>query len=155
MNLAITQAESRGQIETAQILFREYAEWLGVDLRFQGFEEELACLPGKYAPPQGRLYLGVLGEDTVGCVALRPFVEGICEMKRLFIRESWRQRGAGKHLAEAVIAAAREIGYRSMVLDTLAHMSPAITLYRSLGFREIPAYYDNPIPGATYFELQL
>ena len=154
----IVQAESAEQIETARRLFREYAEWLGADLGFQGFSEELASLPGKYAPPRGRLLLALSGDlsgETIGCVALRPFADDACEMKRLYIREPWRRMGVGRGLAQAIIDAAREIGYARMVLDTLAHMTPAVTLYRSLGFQEIPAYYDNPIPGATYFELKL
>ena len=134
-------------------LFREYAASLGVDLGFQKFEEELASMPGDYAPPRGRLLLAYEGSAAIGCVALRPIDHAICEMKRLYVRA--RGRGIGRQLAERVIAEARTIGYRFMRLDTLPSMTAAAALYASLGFREIPAYRFNPVEGTRYFELEL
>ena len=137
-------------------LFRAYADWLDVDLCFQGFEQELADLPGAYAPPAGRLLLGKIGAEIVGCVALRPLEPGICEMKRLWVEPGVGGSGIGRRLAEAIIAAAQKIGYRRMRLDTIpARMPAAQHLYRSLGFREIPAYYHNPLSGVVMLELDL
>ena len=144
--------------DLAQIrrLFRSYADWLGVDLCFQGFEREVAELPGCYAPPSGRLLIARVGGDVVGCVGLRPLEPGICEMKRLWVEPGFGGRGIGRALAESIVAAAREIGYERMRLDTLPERMPAAQhLYRSLGFREIPPYYDNPLPGVTMLELAL
>ena len=127
-----------------------------VDLCFQGFERELAELPGAYAPPEGRLLIARVGGDVVGCVGLRPLEPGICEMKRLWVEPGFGGRGIGRALAESIVAAAREIGYERMRLDTLPERMPAAQhLYRSLGFREIPPYYDNPLPGVTMLELAL
>ncbi len=154
----LTPATTPAQIEAARRLIVEYEKWLGVDLCFQGFAEELAGLPGKYAPPRGRLLLAVESGQEAGCVALRPLQpleESVCEMKRLYVRPEFRGRRIGRTLAEAILEAAREIGYARMRLDTLESMTPAITLYQSLGFQEVPPYYANPIPGAKYFELDL
>lgn len=134
-------------------LFREYGASLSVDLGFQKFEEELASMPGDYAPPRGRLLLAYEGSAAIGCVALRPIDHAICEMKRLYVRA--RGRGIGRQLAERVIAEARTIGYRFMRLDTLPSMTAAAALYAALGFREIPAYRFNPVEGTKYFELEL
>jgi putative acetyltransferase len=144
--------------DLAQIrrLFRSYADWLGVDLCFQGFERELAELPGCYAPPSGRLPIARVGGDVVGCVGLRLLEPGVCEMKRLWVEPGFGGRGIGRALAESIVAAAREIGYERMRLDTIpARMPAAQHLYASLGFREIPPYYDNPLPGVTMLELAL
>jgi GNAT superfamily N-acetyltransferase len=143
------------ELDAVRRLFREYADWLGVDLCFQGFDEELATLPGRYAPPDGRLLLARDGAAAVGCIGLRRVDAATGEVKRLYVRPEARGRGLGGELARRVIAAAREIGYRRLVLDTLAPMAEARSLYGALGFREIPAYYANPLSGVIYMELRL
>jgi GNAT superfamily N-acetyltransferase len=143
-------------MDDVRTLFREYEAWLEHDLCFQGFEQELLGLPGRYAPPAGRLYLAEVSGLLAGCIALRACSPGVCEMKRLFVRDSARGLGLGRALAQRVIDDARAIGYRAMRLDTLPdRMAPANALYEALGFRDIPAYYDNPLPGVRYMELPL
>jgi ribosomal protein S18 acetylase RimI-like enzyme len=154
-NLNIDQATSAAQLANVRELFLEYASSLEISLCFQNFEEELAGLPGKYAPPGGRLLLAHNAGQAVGCVALRPLSATECEMKRLYVRPIARGQHLGHTLASAVIKAACSIGYRCMRLDTLASMKPAISLYRSVGFREIPAYYANPSESAVFMELPL
>jgi putative acetyltransferase len=149
------QASTAEEIEQARNLFREYEQSLDTDLCFQGFEGELAELPGAYAPPRGRLLLAREGEILAGCGALRPLSEETCEMKRLYVRDEFRGHGVGKLLAETLIAEARSIGYEAMRLDTLPSMTAAIPLYRALGFREIPPYTVNPVPGALFMEKKL
>jgi putative acetyltransferase len=150
------QVSSPEDIQNARALFEEYAARLQIDLCFQSFDKELAGLPGQYAPPDGRLLLAIEAEQIAGCVALRKIGEGTCEMKRLFLRSAFRGKGLGRKLAAAIIAEAHQIGYERMRLDTLpGRMDQAIALYRSLGFREIPAYYHNPVEGATFMELSL
>src|SRR5262249_35368976 len=140
----------------ARALFREYQRALGVDLGFQGFEEEVAGLPGDYAPPGGRLLVAHDGAVAAGCVALRRYRDAAtCEMKRLYVRPAFRAGGLGLDLAGRVIAEARAIGYRHMVLDTLPSMAGAQRLYQRLGFREIAPYRHNPIAGTKYLELDL
>ncbi len=152
---AIHQAGTPQDVAVARELFREYADWLQVDLCFQGFERELASLPGDYAPPRGRLLLAFHHERAVGCVALRPIDSATGELKRLYVRPEARGKRTGRRLVEQAIAAAKEIGYKRLVLDTLPQMSEAQVLYRSFGFVEIPAYYENPLPGVVYMELKL
>jgi GNAT superfamily N-acetyltransferase len=135
-------------------LFQEYAASLEFDLGFQGFELELAGLPGAYAPPPGALLVARAGGVPVGCVALHAFeAPAICEMKRLYVRPGHRGSGAGRRLVEAIVSAARERGYERMRLDTVPGMESAIVLYRSLGFRPIAPYRVNPVEGALYLEL--
>jgi putative acetyltransferase len=160
-------AHTPEHLDAVRRLFQEYADEIQVDLCFQGFAKELADLPGRYASPAGRLLLARCADQLVGCVGLRPFDEGprlqsgttlrpmVCEMKRLYVRPAFRGQGIGQALAVAVIAAARDIGYDLLRLDTLAHMTVAIGLYRSLGFIDAPPYRPNPLPGATYLELDL
>jgi len=151
----IADAANPGELDDARRLFREYADWLGVDLCFQGFDEELATLPGRYAPPDGRLLLARDSAAALGCIGLRRIDATAGEVKRLYVRPAARGHGLGGELARRVITAAREIGYRRLVLDTLEPMAEARSLYGSLGFREIPGYYANPLPGVIYMELRL
>jgi ribosomal protein S18 acetylase RimI-like enzyme len=153
--VTIAQAALGQDIERARELFREYEAALGIDLCFQGFERELAELPGAYAPPGGRLLLATAGAELVGCIALRPLGGDVCEMKRLYVRPAGRGTGLGRRLAEAVIGEARAIGHARMRLDTMPSMKEAIALYRALGFVEIAPYCVNPVPGALFMELTL
>ena len=137
--------------ELARALFREYADSLGVDLSFQGFEDELAALPGGY----DAVLVARIGGDAAGCVGVRPLEPGVCEMKRLYVRPFARGTGLGRALAEAAITRARELGYGRMRLDTLPSMGAAQELYRSLGFVEIAPYRHNPIAGSSFLELEL
>jgi len=156
----IRQAASAVEIAGARTLFEEYAASIGVDLCFQGFDAELAGLPGYYAPPQGRLLLAGRETSPLGCVALRPLpgsapADVAGEIKRLYVRPEARGTGLGAALARAVIAEARAIGYRELKLDTLEGMGDARRLYAKLGFRECDRYYDNPLPGVVYMSLEL
>jgi putative acetyltransferase len=154
--LRISPPSSSDEIDQARELFKEYAAGLGIDLCFQNFEKEVAQLPGDYAPPDGRLMLAFYHGDLAGCVALRKIDEGVCEMKRLFVREKFRGAGLGRQLTNNVIQNARNIGYERMRLDTLpGKMDKAIALYREIGFKEIEPYYNNPVPGAMFMELNL
>jgi ribosomal protein S18 acetylase RimI-like enzyme len=142
-------------VADARVLLLEYTESLGVDLSFQNFDEELSAFPESYLPPTGALLLCSRDGSLAGSVAMRGLDDDICEMKRLYVRPGFRSRGVGRELAVAVIGAARDAGYRSMRLDTLPGMDDAQRLYRLLGFNEIDAYYENPVPGTKYLELNL
>jgi putative acetyltransferase len=150
------QASTPEQIQQARELFLEYAASLNFSLCFQSFDDEVKNLPGTYAPPSGRLLLARYEGRAAGCVALRRLEEGICEMKRLYVRPAARGKSLGRMLVDRVIAEARQIGYQRMRLDTIeSSMQDAIALYRRKGFREIPPYRENPVPGALYLELVL
>ena len=152
----LVEAHSPEDIVRVRRLFRAYADWLAVDLCFQDFERELADLPGCYAPPAGRLLIARVGGEVAGCVGLRPLDPSVCEMKRLWVEPGFAGHGIGRALAEAVVATARTIGYERMRLDTIPDRMPAAQhLCASLGFREIPPYYDNPLPGVVMLELEL
>jgi GNAT superfamily N-acetyltransferase len=151
----LIHVESEPGLTEIRNLFREYQRYLGFDLCFQGFERELAQLPGEYAAPDGRLILCEFEGAPAGCIALKPIGTAVCEMKRLFVRSDFRGHGLGRRLSMYVIEEARRIGYEVMKLDTVPALTQALSLYRSLGFREIPAYYANPIPGAIYMQLDL
>jgi putative acetyltransferase len=154
-DMAIEILDGYSRLCDVRALFREYASSLGVDLCFQHFEEELTNLPGHYARPDGRMYLACVDGSSAGCIALRRLDEGRCEMKRLYVRPLYRTLGLGKALAERVIADARMLGFREMLLDTLTQMAGAQALYEKLGFCDIPPYYANPLPGARYMGLKL
>jgi putative acetyltransferase len=154
--ITTTQAESAAHIAAIRELFLEYANSLGFSLCFQSFDQELAALPGDYAPPDGRLLLATSSGQPAGCVALHKLAPEICEMKRLYVRPQFRGKGLGRELAEKIIAEARDVGYKRLRLDTVEPvMKTAVAVYRQLGFCEIPPYRPNPIAGALYMELQL
>jgi putative acetyltransferase len=151
----IAAATTPHDVAAARGLFLEYAQSLDFALCFQDFDAELAALPGAYAPPRGALLLAWDGTSAAGCVALRPLEPGICEMKRLYVRPTVRGTGTGRMLAEAILGQGRALGYRCMRLDTVPTMKAALSLYRALGFRPIPAYCANPVPGAVWMEVAL
>jgi ribosomal protein S18 acetylase RimI-like enzyme len=153
--VSVREATTSKDFALAADLFREYARWLPFALDFQDFEEELSAFPSHYARPDGCILVCHVDGELAGCVALRPLSEGVCEMKRLYVRPEARGRGAGRALAEAILVRAREIGYDRMRLDTMRSMEEANALYRSLGFREIDPYYENPFSDACFFEIRL
>ena len=153
---SIRPAETEVDLAAARALFREYAEGLDFPLDFQDFEAEMAALPGPYARPDGRILLAEHEGNTIGVVALKPLDDdGACEMKRLYVRPAHRGNGVGRALGEAVLDAARDLGYDVMRLDTVASMTTARALYRSLGFEERPPYYHNPLDDVVYMERRL
>jgi putative acetyltransferase len=158
--LRIVPALTDPALSHTRNLFREYGLTPGVAPCLEDFEREIASLPGSYAPPGGKLLLAMQesaanSEEAIGCIALRGLRPGVCEMKRLYVRPAFRGSGAGRELIRSLIGDARSIGYQRMLLDTLPSMTEAHKLYRRLGFREIPSYQKNPIPGALFFELTL
>ena len=154
--MSFTIVSAYEELDSVRVLFREYVDWLDMDLSFQGFEEELHILPGKYAAPEGRLYLAKSGETPAGCIALRRFDAQRCEMKRLYVRPAFRGQGLGQLLARRLLAEATEQGYETMLLDTMqGRMGAALGMYRRLGFREIAPYYVNPAADAVYLEKRL
>ena len=172
MKLPIREARSARDVALSRALIEEYAAGLDIDLRFQAFDEELGSLPGRYAPPLGRLLLAGPPGDAVGCIALRPlapparatrcaddvwsrFAAPVGEVKRLYVQPRARGTGTGRALAVSIVDAARAIGYRTLCLDTLERMSEARALYASLGFRTCAKYYDNPLDDAVYYSLAL
>ena len=146
-------------LEATRVIFREYADGLGVDLCFQNFDAELAGLPGDYAAPGGALLLALVDGQVAGCGGFRPLTDvdypNACEMKRLYVGRAFRRFGLGRTLAQALIDHATEAGYSTMLLDTLDDMEAARELYATLGFEEIPPYYFNPIAGAHYLKVSL
>lgn len=142
-------------LEEVRALFREYADWLAIDLSFQGFAEELRGLPGQYRAPGGALFLCVVDQRPAGCIAVRPWEAGACEMKRLYVRKAFQGRGCGHYLAAQAIEWAARAAYDRMLLDTLPTMGTAQQLYERLGFREVEPYRFNPVPGTRFMELSL
>ena len=159
MTISIVEASGPRQWDQVRNLLRGYAvEFAGSiaeALCLQGFESELAALPGRYGPPSGRLLLAIDGDRPIGCVGLRDLGEGACEMKRLYVAEGGRGQGLGRRLVETIIEKAKQAGYTRMRLDTTPDMTTAQELYRSIGFVPAPRYYDDPYHGAVFFELDL
>lgn len=152
----IRRAETEADLDAARRLFRAYAESLDFDLDFQDFEAEMAALPGPYAPPDGAILLAEADGEAVGVVAVQPLDdEGACEMKRLYVTPECRKQGIGRALASTIIEVAKNLDYDVMRLDTVASMTAARRLYRSLGFEEREAYYHNPLDDAVYMERSL
>ncbi|HIM77784.1 MAG TPA: GNAT family N-acetyltransferase [Rhodospirillales bacterium] len=154
-NLVIREAEGAADMETVRELFLEYQAAIGVDLCFQDFDEELKNLPGRYQRPFGCLLLATDADQIAAVIGMGPLGEGVAEMKRLYVRAPWRGTELGRRLADAVVRAARDAGHQRICLDTLEFMTEARALYQSMGFNEIPAYYDNPLDGVIYMECAL
>lgn len=147
---------SEAELGAIKALFEEYASSLNFSLCFQGFDQEMATFPAKYAPPSGALVLATVDGEPAGAVALWQQAPGICEMKRLYVKPQFRKLALGRQLAEAIVAEGRAMGYRAMRLDTIrSSMATARALYERMGFREVEPYYDNPMPDACYMELVL
>lgn len=155
MDPRIAEAADAGALEACRALFREYWASQAFAPCFQGFDRELAALPGDYAPPRGRLLLATVDGDPAGCVALRPLAPGVAEMKRLYVRPAHRGSGLGLRLARRVVDEARAIGYRTLKLDTLPSMREAQALYARLGFRDTAPYNDNRAEGVRFMSLDL
>jgi putative acetyltransferase len=157
--IVLEVAASPAQLDAVRELFLEYVAALGIDLGFQGFDDELAGLPGDYGGPAGVLLLAYCDGELAGCGAVRPLLQAdeanACEMRRLFVRRAFRRFGLGRRLAEALLDHGRSAGYSVMFLDTLDDMEAARELYTSLGFEEVPPYYFNPLPGAHYLRVEL
>ena len=151
----IISIEDYSRIDPVRELFGQYAESLGFNLDFQDFKAEMADFPGHYAPPEGCLLIAYYDNKLAGCVGMRKFNEGICEMKRMYVRSAWRRQGVGRRLTEEIIRVAKNLGYERMRLDTLASMTAVRRLYESIDFRQIEPYYHNPIEGAVFYELNL
>jgi len=155
MTIHIKEVKGSSDLNAVRILFREYADSLAFDLSFQDFEKEFESLPGRYVFPEGCLLIAENQDGSVGCVASRKIDNGVCEMKRLFVRPEYRGAGIGRMLAMEIIRIAIRLGYSHMRLDTTPSMSTATSLYRSLGFYDTEPYCYNPLPGAVYLELNL
>ena len=155
VKLRILGADDHVELEQVRQFFRNYAGWLGVDLDYQNFGDEMASLPGAYAAPAGRLFFAEFEGRPAGCVGIRPSSDGVCEMKRLYVEPEMRGNGIGRQLALAAIKAAKALGYRKVMMDTLPAMRIAVKLYRELGFKEAPAYYPTPVEGTLFLALDL
>ena len=155
VKLRILGADDHVELEHVRQFFRNYAAWLGVNLDYQDFGEEMASLPGAYAAPAGRLFFATFEGRPAGCVGIRPTSDGVCEMKRLYVEPEMRGNGIGRQLALAAIKAAKALGYRKVMMDTLPAMRIAVKLYRELGFKEAPAYYPTPVEGTLFLALDL
>ncbi len=155
VKLHILGADDHVELEHVRQFFRNYAAWLGVNLDYQDFGEEMASLPGAYAAPAGRLFFATFEGRPAGCVGIRPTSDGVCEMKRLYVEPEMRGNGIGRQLALAAIKAAKALGYRKVMMDTLPAMRIAVKLYRELGFKEAPAYYPTPVEGTLFLALDL
>ena len=155
VKLRILGADDHVELEHVRQFFRNYAAWLGVNLDYQDFGEEMASLPGAYAAPAGRLFYAEFEGRPAGCVGIRPTSDGVCEMKRLYVEPEMRGNGIGRQLALAAIKAAKALGYRKVMMDTLPAMRIAVKLYRELGFKEAPAYYPTPVEGTLFLALDL
>ena len=153
--MTIVEVQSEENLRQVKKMFEDYGSSLEINLDFQDFDQELANLPGDYSPPDGSLLIAFWRGEVAGCIALKRFADGICEMKRLYTKPQFRGVGIGRALCEAIIVRARRIGYERMRLDTLPSMETARGLYASLGFREIEPYRYNPIEGAHFMELVL
>jgi ribosomal protein S18 acetylase RimI-like enzyme len=154
--LRLRRARTADDLDAARQLFREYVAALDFDLDFQDFEREMQTLPGPYAPPDGAILLAETDDEPVGVVAVQPLDEdGVCEMKRLYVHPAYRQQSVGRRLTEAILDVARDLGYETMRLDTVASMTAARALYRSLGFEECAPYYHNPLDDAVYMKRSL
>ena len=152
----VEEAVREPEVDAVRALFVEYAGTLPFDLDYQGFDNEISAFPGKYAPPGGVLQLAHVDDMPAGAIGLRPLAPDVAEVKRLYVRPTYQGLGIGRLLVERVIESGRRIGYRKLRLDTIRDlMAPAEALYRSVGFNEIPPYYENPIPNAVYYELKL
>lgn len=153
--IEIRHVSTSAEMESIRQLFVAYVQSLETDLAFQNFQEELATLPGKYAPPRGALFLALVEGKAAGCIALRPMEDKICEMKRLYVDPEYRHLGLGKQLVEKILDEGQKLGYNCIRLDTLTSMTAALALYRAQGFQEIPPYTYNPLDGASYMERRL
>jgi GNAT superfamily N-acetyltransferase len=149
-NFSIVEVSSEVDLESVKQLFTAYVQWLNIDLRFQQYEEEFNNLPWKYALPLGNLFLAKVDGEPVGCVAIKPFAENVCEMKRLYVPDAYRGLGVARKLVTHCLAWSKKAGYQKMVLDTLRTMTPALSLYKGFGFVETEAYYFNPQPTVVY-----
>ena len=143
------------EYEDVKMLFQKYFHYLGEDLSFQDYQQELMNLPGKYASPKGRLYVAYVDDKPAGCIALRPIFDDDCEIKRLYVDETFRGHGLGRLLGEQIIKDAQSIGYHNAYFDTLERLSSAISLYEKFNAVKIPAYYDNPLDHVVYYKINL
>lgn len=155
VNLRSLTATDAGRLAQAKFLLMEYVETLGIDLSFQNFQAEVDTFPAGYLAPEGALILALREDEAVGCIGVRQLDADVCEMKRLYVRDTARGYGLGRALCLAALNAGSDLGYARMRLDTLPSMAPARNLYRQLGFKEIAPYYHNPISGTSFMERSL